>query len=398
MAISIIYFTNQFENDMKKKVLYLVINMVIILHPGYSQKDKNQASSSDLSNAGIKCLYWGVPMDQDYESRIDSVLSLDYITGIALYVDWKKFEPQLGMYQWEFIDIPLKQAIKHNKTISFGLMVASRSPSWLKQEAKTFTYMHIHPGVGKQTAPVPWDPVYKESLSRTIHAMGKRYDGNKHIYYITINGPSTLYGVETNWPMNYSLLNKEDKVSMDFSLKRFEQEWKNCIDLFMEAFPNTRLGLGLHYHIDIPEYTVEEKIKSCKSIRDYAIEKYGVNHPNDKIVLRLLGLCHDIPNYFAGEYSGPSSVNDFISMVWDRKEDVLIGYETTRIWSRKNSGGAIKDSMPAEYLLQVIKNGKSYEATSIEIKIPDIWDTERNTPFEPYVDALIYGNKVLTKE
>jgi hypothetical protein len=169
------------------------------------------------------------------------------------------------------------------------------------------------------------------------------------------------------------------------------------VDLFLEAFPNTRLGLGLHHSLHIPDYTEEEKIEACKSIRDYTIHRYGLLHAEDRMVLRLLGLCHENPLYFQGEYSGPSSVNDYISMVWDRREDVLISYETTRVWSRPNPGGPLKDAMPASYVLHVIRNGISYDATSIEMKIPDIWDDGTNAPYGPYVNAMIYGNYHLQK-
>lgn len=377
-------------------ISYFILSFIIDLKSNaYEGLDMQNPGSTE--EKGIFCLYWGTAMDQNYRARIDSVLSLEYIRGLSLYIPWRDFEPQNSNFKWDYLDIPLEEVLKHGKSVCFGLTVAAQSPEWLKDTARTFTFVHTHPAVGEQTAPVPWDSVYFTFLSRTIRAIGNRYDGNQNIYYITINGPSTLYGVETNWPLKYNLMSEEDIIDMDFSLQKFERAWKDHIDLFFDAFPNTRLALGLHHSLSIPSYTEEEKMQACKSIRDYAIAKYNLEHPGEKMVLRLLGLCHDNPLYFIGEYSGPESVTDYISMVWDRKDDVIFSYETSRVWSRPNPGGPINDAVSFDYFWHMIRNGISFQANSIEIKIPDIWDDLTNSPYEPYIDALIYGTFMLNK-
>ncbi len=328
----------------------------------------------------------------DWRTVMSGILDLEYISGLMVYVNWRSFEPARGDYRWELFDVPLEIARRKGKTASLALLVQAYAPEWVMERSETFEFRHIHPLVGWKTSPVPWDEQYKAALYSTVSRLGARYDGHSALHYVAVNGPSSLFGVETNFPV--AEISPEEEHKLAFSLDKFEAGWKESIDRFAEAFPNTDLALGLHYQM-FGDVNQAESLRTCKAIRDYTIERQASR--SRKLILRLLGLGEENPKYFAGPYTADNkTINDYLSLVWDVRDKVQLAYEAARIFRNPNAGD--RQPLDSEGFRRVLWNGISHSANWIEIKYPDVWNVNTATPYEPYAAALAEAHRELRKD
>lgn len=340
---------------------------------------------------GIHCITVNLHNRSDWRAVMSGILDLEHISGLLVYVNWSSFEPAPGNYRWELFDVPLKIARRKGKTVSLALLVQAYAPDWVTERSETFEFRHIHPAVGWKTSPVPWDGQYRDALYSTVSRLGARYDGHSTLHYVAINGPSSLFGVETNFPV--AEISPENERKLGFSLDRFESGWKESVDRFSEAFPNSRLALGMHHDLSAVGTGHAENLRTCKAIRDYAIKR----QTDRKLILRLLGLGEDNPKYFAGPYTADDkTINDYLSLVWDVRGKVDIAYEATRIFRNPNAGG--RQPLGPDDFRRVLRNGISHSADWIEIKYPDVWNVDTGTPYDPYAPALIEADREIRYE
>lgn len=342
---------------------------------------------------GIHCITVNLHNRSDWRSVMYGILGLEYISGLLVYANWRSFEPAPGDYRWELFDVPLEIARRRGKTASLALLVQAYAPDWVMERSGTFEFRHIHPAVGWKTSPVPWDRQYRDALYSTVSRLGARYDGYSALHYTAINGPSSLFGVETNFPI--AEISPKYERKLGFSVERFESGWKESIDRFSEAFPNSRLALGMHYDLSAVGTSHTENLRTCKAIRDYAIEHQA--HRGRRVILRLLGLGEDNPKYFAGPYTADGkTINDYLSLVWGVRDEVDIAYEATRIFRNPNAGG--RQPLDPEGFRRVLRNGITHSANWIEIKYPDVWNVDTGTPYEPYAPVLIEADREIRYE
>lgn len=345
------------------------------------------AGAEGVRGKGVRVLYWGASMtDADYPKRVRQVLDLDAISGLDLYVPWSLFEPREGEYRWDTFDLPLQAAAERGKSVGIGLLVAHHAPTWVKERAATFTCTHIHPSVGEIRPPVPWDPAYREALGRAVAALGKRYDGHPNLWYVVINGPSTLYGVETNWPMKRQSIPPEDERVLGFTLEKWRDGWKDSVDLFLAHFRKSTLSLALHHDLGIGGHPEAEVVAAVTAIRDHAIARHAKERAGAPILLQLLGLNHANPRYFPGPQTGDVAPNTYLSLVWNVRNRVRIGYECTQVWCRPNVGN--RTGYDAEYVRQVLRNGFSWGAEFVKVKYLDVWSDKEGAPYAPYAPVL----------
>lgn len=321
----------------------------------------------------------------NYAPIIEGILDLDYISGLLVYLDWADFEPEEGQRQWSFMDLPLRAAQARGKVVSFGLIVQASSPAWVKQRCATFTFEHIHPSVGTVTSPVPWDEAYTAALSATIRALGARYDGHPALHYMVINGPSSLAGVETNFPSKQ--LAPEEAAKLDYTHERFEAGWKASINLFTDVFKASRLSLGLHRAISLGEGGHQAHMRVARAIRDYAIEREATRN-GKRLIVRLLGLATEHPHGFAGPYRETGeATTDYLALATEVRGRADIAFEAARIWRLSNVGGRQKP-LPPSRLRRVLELGESHHASWLEIKDLDVWNMPAMAPYQPYAAEL----------
>lgn len=346
-----------------------------------------EPAPSPVRTHGIRVLYnFGIGKSSipAFEQSVQNTLALDYIAGLDIYVPWDELEPAPGEFHWEGFDLPLRHAAKAGKSVAIGILIAAHTPDWLKAKVATFSGVHIHPSVGKIVSPVPWDPVYRQHLQRVVREIARRYDGNPLIYYVVINGPSTLFGVETNWPIKRNSVSAADLAKLDFTLAKYRDAWKESIDLFLESWPKTQLSLALHHQLLATPSAEEENVACCRAIRDYALDRYAQKRPGQKIFLQLLGLTGD--DRFGPLPLDPAKIKPYLALVWEARDRARLGYESAQVWSLPNVGN--KTGYDANYVRQLLERARTYRAEFVKIKWPDLWSNRDRGPYAPYVPVL----------
>ena len=321
----------------------------------------------------------------------EGILSLEYVSGVLVYVDWNRLEPREGEFAWDLLDHPLALARARGKVVSIGVMVQAFSPTWLLERCGTFSYRHTHPSVGTVESPVPWDRDYVAAIKRMVSALGDRYDGRAGLHCVAMTGPSSLFGVETNFPA--AAVSPEMAARLSYTNGKFEAGWKDMIDHYMACFSRTDLSLGMHH--DIPAFlggSREEVMRTVRSIRDHAIARQA-ERGGGRLVLRLLGLGLDNPKYFPGPWSGSgAAANDYLALVQEVRDRADVAFEVSRVFSRPNVG---RPALGAGAFGRVLANGMSYGPRWIEVKEWDVWDRGQAAPYEPYAAVLTEAASVL---
>lgn len=311
---------------------------------------------------------------ENFKKRVRDILSTSYVDGITLDYSWRSFAPigeeESGLYQhyrYEPIDYALEIANRGGKKIAITIHVAEYSPAYVKEICPTFAYVHPHPAVGQRRVPIPWTACYYKYLNRMVTALSRRYNGHPSIRFVTINGPSTLVGVETNWPMKRGSISSEDLVVLGFSLAKYEAHWIRNIEYYSKAFPNTPLALGLHNRIDMDGLDPMAVYSTVERIRDHAITYYSSStmRMDKRIILRLLGLSHDHRDFFPGPNNGITS-SSYIDLVWTQRQQARIMYEMIGVFSKRTP------PVTPEFFAQVLANGQSWAGEEIDVKYPDL--------------------------
>lgn len=339
----------------------------------------------NASHAGIYVDYWGGPFDKKgFRKLIDQLLSLNTVSGIAMNtLDWSKFEPREGRYEFSYFDVALELAKKHGKSIAIGIRPTSRSPEWLLKKAPTVKVTHPHAAVGDIVVPVPWDPTYTKALDKAIQALGKRYDGHPNLYYVQVCGPSSLFGVEFNWPMKKSSLSAAESKKLNFTLKRFVGGWKRSFDVHLNAFPKTLLTVALHHQVVMPGVKHADVKKAVREFRDYAIKTYARRRNGQKVMVQLLGLTYGNRSFFDKPLDAGGTVSDYAAIVHEVRDRVRIGFEPICIFRQQKRDDA--------FIRNVFRTGLSYDAELIKMKFDDVWDLKSGSPYSPYKDAMVWG-------
>lgn len=366
-------------------ILMLILSAAFTL-PSRGESDTGSTTAL-ASPRGIQCITWRyneINKNRWVES-MDAILSFDHIAGITHYITWSSLEPRPGDIQWSVIDSALEQAKKHDKKIAIGILAQARSPQWIYDQAETFSFIHPHPSIGSTTSPIPWDPTYKKSLRQLMTKIAERYDGHPQILWMKMTGPSSLFGVEINFPLRS--IDELNRQKLGFTNQRFVEEWKEAVDFYIDVFQETDLALGLHNHVDVLATGGEHAVVGMtESIRDHAIARQ--KQINDKeLVVRLLGLGGKNKKYFYGPYEGDETIlTPYLHLFWDVKESTRVGFEANRIFSKFQHKDR-PDISPEEFGT-IMKTALSYDPDWIEVKFLDVLNPNTLEPYAPYVDAL----------
>lgn len=135
---------------------------------------------------------------------------------------WKDFEPERGVYNYDFIENILNEAKVHKQTLVLRLMAhSSRAeedvPAWLKS---LIPCPERPPMMRIKDSPT--DPLFMELFLKAVTALGKRFDADPWLDAIDISFPGA-------WGEGHNLHLYPD----DLFIK--------IVDTYAEAFPNTQL-------------------------------------------------------------------------------------------------------------------------------------------------------------
>ena len=150
---------------------------------------------------------------------------------------WKEFEPKQGEYNYNFIQNILDKAKSHNQTVMFRLMPHSTCarddvPEWLKD----IMPCPERPD-GMRVKDSPTDPRYLKLFGQAIEKLGEHFDCD-----------------ETLDCMDVSLGGAWGEGHQGFP----EEEEKTLMDIYVRAFPNTKL-LGQCSNANMLNYLYEKR-------------------------------------------------------------------------------------------------------------------------------------------
>lgn len=129
------------------------------------------------------------PVPSDVEQKGDSQgfypeSSLAYIRFL-----WKEFEPERGVYNYQFIEDIFEEARAHGQQVILRIMAHSTRarddvPEWLR----SIVECPERPD-GKRVKDSPTDPKFIELFLEAVKRIGERFDGDPNFYAIDISLP-----------------------------------------------------------------------------------------------------------------------------------------------------------------------------------------------------------------
>ena len=141
---------------------------------------------------------------------------------VYIRILWKEFEPQEGVYRYEFIEDILKRARENDQTVMFRIMQHSTResddvPDWLKTKIECPARPE-----GERVKDCPKDPKFLEYFGRAVRAFGERFDKDPTLAFLDISLPGS-------WGEGSSL----DLFS--------KEDIEKYIDIYTSTFKNTLL-------------------------------------------------------------------------------------------------------------------------------------------------------------
>jgi hypothetical protein len=277
--------------------------------------------------------------------------------------EWGSLEPKPGVFRWEFVDDRIRRCALLGKSFAFGVMCANVSsnqeyptPKWVFDEgAESRTSKSPVTGV-MQVIPKWDDPIFLRELGKFAQALGKRYDGNRHIAFIDIRS----YG---NWGEGHLYLIGGTRISND-ALKQHIMAYK-------DAFAHTRLVLpwGEHAFDSVYQWAVDQGI---------SLRRDGICGNSDgSEMLPCLGKVPAIFEFFASYES--MKKNGW----WDGRQDAGgNGHSLTECVSNGHPSYISLDGSPESAavfmreqapLIRQLANSMGYDFAIRRAAFPNIW-------------------------
>lgn len=158
-------------------------------------------------------------------------------TVAYIRVLWKEFEPEQGVYKYDFIADILNKAKEHGQTVMFRLMPHSTCarddvPEWLK---KIMPCPERPDGMRIKASPT--DPRYLKLFGMAIRKLGERFDKDETLDCVDI-----------------SLGGAWGESGQSFS----QDELQELIDIYIDVFPNTKL-IGQFSNTNLLNYIGEKR-------------------------------------------------------------------------------------------------------------------------------------------
>jgi len=135
---------------------------------------------------------------------------------------WKEFEPEQGVYNYDFVESIINDARSHKQTLIIRLIAHSTRavddlPEWLK----ALIPCPERPPM-ERVKDSPTDPLFMELFLKAVTALGRRFDSNPWLDAVDISLPGA-------WGEGHKLELYPDDL------------FKTIVDVYADAFPTTQL-------------------------------------------------------------------------------------------------------------------------------------------------------------
>ncbi len=218
---------------------------------------------------GIMAFGWG----KNFQDT--TAMSYPHVSGMTAYFGWNQLEKNDGVYDFSIIDKLIINAKNNGKKLNLGIYPGSHAPEWLYQKGveKITWERHLKEDqalrrglIQKQASPLPWDLVFRKHWKRFISEVGRRYDNNDSVGYISLTGP-TLRDLSMG-----ILLKKESDwnkfVDKGYTINRLYHTWVDTIEHYQSVFHNKQMVLAI-----APERPASTNVILAKKVSDYISSK-----------------------------------------------------------------------------------------------------------------------------
>jgi hypothetical protein len=196
---------------------------------------------------GATGLYGLVPHDAPPASmQVQAFLQHPHFAGVSVRTGWDNVEAVEDRYDWSYVDSMLAEARAHGKRIMLRVRPSWETPDWVYDAgAEPFWYHERNDGGRLQRMPVPWDPVYQSKWADFVAELGRRYGGNPDLVHVLITGASRS-DCEMYLPANSERGSGQPTwEAIGYTPARMIEAWKQVIDRWVAALPNTLTSLSL---------------------------------------------------------------------------------------------------------------------------------------------------------
>lgn len=187
----------------------------------------------------------------------DSVLALPSIDGVAIRVGWRALQPTAQPPDFSLIDQQLASARRFGKKVSLSFEAAIETPDWVFDlGARPYWFVLEDEGhiCERRRLPIPWDPVYLDSLKQLIRAASRRFNRSDLLTHIKVTGPggrrqsSALpHGAARTLSDGKQTCTSGDEVTewqnVGYSRARALQAFRETLELFLQSFTSHRLAV-----------------------------------------------------------------------------------------------------------------------------------------------------------
>lgn len=187
----------------------------------------------------------------------ESIVALPSIDGIAIRVGWRELQPTAQPPNFAIVDQQVAAARRHNKKVSLSFEAAIETPDWVFDlGARPYWFVldeesHI---CERRRLPLPWDPVYLDSLKQFVRSASQRYNRSDILAHVKVTGlggrrQSTALphrGVRTLSDGRKTCQTTDEIVdwqNVGYSRTRIVQAWKEHLELFTQSFTSHRLAV-----------------------------------------------------------------------------------------------------------------------------------------------------------
>ena len=178
-----------------------------------------------------------------YQSLNLQTLNNDFISGVAVQINWRDIEPVQGTPDWPELDELFAAAESANKWVQLDIFPGFFSPAWALEGAKTDMFAIMYgPGHGTITRlPMPWDRVYLDRWFAFVKQLGERYGKSPAFRMIAAAGPTSV-SEETTLPSSPPA--RQKLLHDGFTPDKYSGAWENVFHVYAEAFPNQCVSLA----------------------------------------------------------------------------------------------------------------------------------------------------------
>lgn len=204
---------------------------------------------------------WGVFLHAQFTARAGgvpaSLADHPLLDGARYSFNWSELEPREGQYDWQPIELVLKEWAARGKTVIVAVKTAqkgghsptakSATPAWVFAAGAQKVVFTAKTGESQGETvlfPVFWDPVYLSKYEKFIKALALRYDGDQRIEYFEMGigqgGALKITSDKEGWAAY------KNQAKPPFTPERFVEAAKRVVDFSRAAFKKTPAAVFLN--------------------------------------------------------------------------------------------------------------------------------------------------------